>query len=61
MFSRIVVPLDGSDLSERALPVAQNLARSSEATVHLVHVVSREHELGAGRGDGAECSGRSSR
>ena len=50
MFSRIVVPLDGSDLSERALPVAQNLAQSSEATVHLIHMVSREHELGAGRG-----------
>ena len=53
MFNDILVPLDGSELSERALPVAQNLARSSEATVHLVHMVSREHELGAGRGDGS--------
>ncbi len=50
MFSRILVPLDGSELSERALPVAQNLAESSEATVHLIHMVSRDHELVAGRG-----------
>ena len=50
MFDDILVPLDGSELSERALPMAQNLAQSSEATVHLIHMVSREHELGAGRG-----------
>ena len=50
MFNDILVPLDGSELSERALPMAQNLAQSSEATVHLIHLVSREHELGAGRG-----------
>ena len=50
MFNTILVPLDGSELSERALPIAQNLAQSSEATVHLIHMVSREHELGAGRG-----------
>ena len=50
MFNDILVPLDGSELSERALTMAQNLAQSSEATVHLIHMVSREHELGAGRG-----------
>ena len=50
MFSDILVPLDGSELSERALPMAQKLAQSSEATVHLIHMVSLEHELGAGRG-----------
>ena len=50
MFAHILVPLDGSELSERALPIAQNLAQSSEATVHLIHMVSREHELGAGGG-----------
>ncbi len=50
MFNDILVPLDGSELSERALQMAQDLARSSEATVHLIRVVSREHELGAGRG-----------
>ncbi len=50
MFNDILVPLDGSELSERALPMAQDLAQSSEATVHLIQMVSREHELGAGRG-----------
>ena len=50
MFNDILVPLDGSELSERALPMAQDIAQSSEATVHLIHMVSREHELGAGRG-----------
>ncbi len=50
MFDDILVPLDGSELSEQALPLAQNLAQSSESTVHLIHMVSREHELGAGRG-----------
>ncbi len=50
MFSDILVPLDGSELSERALPLAQNLAQLSEATVHLIHMISREHELRAGRG-----------
>ncbi len=53
MFNDILVPLDGSELSERALPMAQNLAQSYKATVHLIHMVSREHELGAGRGDGS--------
>ena len=50
MFSDILVPLDGSELSERSLPMAQDLAQSSEATIHLIHMVSREHELAAGRG-----------
>ncbi len=49
MFNDILVPLDGSELSERALPMAQSLAKSSEATVHLIQMVSREHELAAGR------------
>jgi nucleotide-binding universal stress UspA family protein len=46
MFNDILVPLDGSELSERALPMAQNLAKSSHATVHLIHMISREHEFG---------------
>ncbi len=50
MFTDILVPLEGSELSERALPMAQSLAKSSEATVHLIQMVSREHELAAGRG-----------
>ena len=50
MFNEILVPLDGSELSERALPIAQDLAQSSEATVHLIHMVSRENEYTAGPG-----------
>lgn len=53
MFNDVLVPLDGSELSERALPMAQDLAQLSKATVHLIHLVSREHELGAGRGQEA--------
>ena len=30
--------------------MAQDLAQLSEATVHLIHMVSREHELGDGSG-----------
>lgn len=41
MYSSLLVPLDGSPQSERALPVALALARRSAATVELVHV----HEL----------------
>jgi len=34
MFSKILVPLDGSALSEQALPMAQHLARSSDTSLH---------------------------
>jgi hypothetical protein len=33
MFANILVPLDGSTLSEHALPMAQHLARSSETCI----------------------------
>ncbi|HUF13938.1 MAG TPA: universal stress protein [Longimicrobiales bacterium] len=36
---KIVVPLDGSNLAEHALPFAATLARASEASLHLVSVV----------------------
>lgn len=38
MYSTIVVPLDGSALSEQAIPVAAALARRDGATLHLVLV-----------------------
>lgn len=38
MFARIMVPLDGSALAERALPCAERLARLTGATIHLVRV-----------------------
>ena len=39
MFQRIVVPLDGSELAERALPQAEELARLTGAPIHLVRVI----------------------
>jgi nucleotide-binding universal stress UspA family protein len=52
MYSQILVPLDGSENSERALPHAQELARASGATLHLIQVVSRAEELDMARGGG---------
>jgi len=39
MYTRIVVPLDGSETAERALKRAQSLSREHTAPVHLVRVV----------------------
>ncbi len=39
MFPSLLVPLDGSDFSEDAIPVARRLARLLEARLHLVHVI----------------------
>lgn len=39
MLQQILVPLDGSDRGERALPVAARLAAATGATLHLVRVV----------------------
>jgi nucleotide-binding universal stress UspA family protein len=39
MFDRIVVPLDGSELAEQALPQAEELARLTGAPIHLVRVI----------------------
>jgi nucleotide-binding universal stress UspA family protein len=52
MYSQILVPLDGSENSERALPHAQELAQASGATLHLIQVVSRSEELDMVRGEG---------
>jgi nucleotide-binding universal stress UspA family protein len=41
MYSRILVPLDGSKLAEKALPHAEGLAKTSGATIHLINVLSR--------------------
>lgn len=40
MYRSILVPLDGSELSEQALPLACDLARHLDAQLHLVHVAS---------------------
>ncbi len=39
MFHRIVVPLDGSELAERALEWATELARVATVPIHLVRVI----------------------
>src|SRR6266516_6833265 len=39
MFRRILVPLDGSELAERALPCAARLAKSSGGSITLLRVV----------------------
>src|SRR5947208_9056026 len=54
MFANILVPLDGSALSEHALPMAQHLARSSDTALHLLQVISLRPELDALRGSGSE-------
>jgi nucleotide-binding universal stress UspA family protein len=54
MFSKILVPLDGSTLSEQALSMAQNLAQSSDISLHLLQVITLRPELDALRGSGSE-------
>lgn len=41
MFKRLIIPLDGSRLSEAVLPTALFLARKMQATITLVHVIER--------------------
>lgn len=40
MFKRILVPLDGSERAERALPVAARLARSSGGSITLLRIAT---------------------
>src|SRR5260370_6599408 len=46
MFKRILVPLDGSKRSERAIPVAARIARATGGTIVFVEVVLPAVELG---------------
>lgn len=39
MFGRILVPLDGSEQAERAIPAAARIARSSGGTIVFVRVI----------------------
>jgi nucleotide-binding universal stress UspA family protein len=41
MFKRLLVPLDGSELAEVALPIASYLADAMDASVTLLHVIER--------------------
>src|SRR5689334_6730767 len=46
MFQRILVPLDGSALSEKAIPIAAWIARASGGTIVFVTVVLPPIEFG---------------
>lgn len=46
MFKRILVPLDGSELAERALPVAAQIAKASGGSILLFGVVTTSIEYG---------------
>ncbi|HJT59720.1 MAG TPA: universal stress protein [Ktedonobacteraceae bacterium] len=46
MFKRILVPLDGSALSESAVPIAARIARATDGTVVLVRVTPVPMEYG---------------
>ena len=39
MYKRVIVPLDGSEVAEQALPDATGLARASNASILLLNVV----------------------
>ncbi|HEX6656281.1 MAG TPA: universal stress protein, partial [Candidatus Limnocylindria bacterium] len=43
MYERVVVPLDGSELAERALPHAVDFAVVAATPLHLVRVVDIAH------------------
>jgi nucleotide-binding universal stress UspA family protein len=45
MLRRIMVPLDGSELAERALSCAEQMAVQCDATLHLVRVVEPRAEM----------------
>lgn len=45
MFQRILVPLDGSERAEQAIPLAARLARASGGTLFLVRVVETLREV----------------
>lgn len=54
--SRVVVPLDGSDLAEQALPIATRLANMLSVPVHLVRIVDMEEVLKTVRNQRAPAS-----
>jgi nucleotide-binding universal stress UspA family protein len=45
MFQRILVPLDGSERAEQAIPVAVDIARANHGSVILLRVTPRPNEL----------------
>jgi nucleotide-binding universal stress UspA family protein len=47
MFKRIIVPLDGSNRAERAIPIAARIARASGGTIIFLQVVTIPLEIGS--------------
>jgi nucleotide-binding universal stress UspA family protein len=58
MFDRITVPIDLSSLTDRALPVADALARRAELPIELVTVTAPDSDLTSVRSDLAERANR---
>ena len=57
MFKRILIPLDGSERAEQALPVAARIARGSGGSVILLQVIDVSgHSLLSNERDEALCS-----
>jgi nucleotide-binding universal stress UspA family protein len=54
MYSQVLVPLDGSEASERALPHAQRLADAFGGRVHLLQILSLSPEYAVYRAGGEE-------
>ena len=54
MYSKVLVPLDGSEVSERALPHAQRVVDAFGARLYLLQIISLTHEYEAVRGGGDE-------
>lgn len=47
MFQRILVPLDGSERAEQAIPLAARLARAFGGTLFLTRAVIRSARFGS--------------
>ena len=45
MFRNVVIPLDGSDFSARALPIGVELAAAANASVHVIGIAETDAEL----------------
>ncbi|HLG62873.1 MAG TPA: universal stress protein [Ktedonosporobacter sp.] len=46
MMKRILVPLDGSQLAERAIPIATRIVRASLGSILFLRVVTTASEFG---------------
>ena len=57
MYTQILVPLDGSEIAEKALSHAQGLAKTYGATVHLLQVFTRHPSGGHPRGSSPDGGG----